>query len=154
MTRIAVVCLGNICRSPMAHVVLEQRLSEAGVDAEVVSAGTAGYHVGRPMDRRAAATLRAAGYDPSRHRAQQFDRRWFDDVDLVLAMDAANHADLLRLAGPQAERLRLFRSFDPAGPGDVPDPYYGGDEGFTEVLTMVERTADAIVSELRAGALT
>ena len=147
--RIAVVCLGNICRSPMADVVLEQRLSEAGIDAEVVSAGTAGYHVGGPMDRRAAATLRAAGYDPSRHRAQQVDASWFESCDLVLAMDEANHADLLRLAGDHHPKLRMFRSFDPAGPGDVPDPYYGGDDGFQEVLEMVERTADAIVDELQ-----
>jgi protein-tyrosine phosphatase len=147
--RVAVVCLGNICRSPMAAVVLEQRLQDAGLDVEVVSAGTAGYHVGGPMDRRAAATLQAAGYDPSRHRAQQFGRDWFDECDQVLAMDDDNYADLLRLAGPHAAKLRMFRSFDPAGPGDVPDPYYGGDEGFETVLTMVERTADAIVADLQ-----
>jgi len=147
--RIAVVCLGNICRSPMADVVLEQRLRDAGLDVEVVSAGTAGYHVGAPMDRRAAATLRAAGYDPSRHRAKRFSGDWFQECDLVLAMDDDNHADLLRLAGPHGDRLRMFRSFDPAGPGDVPDPYYGGDESFVEVLAMVERTADAIVADLQ-----
>jgi len=146
--RIAVVCLGNICRSPMAQVVLEQRLEEAGLDVEVVSAGTAGYHVGRPMDRRAATTLRTAGYDPSRHRARQFAPSWFEECDLVLAMDDGNRADLQRLAGPHVDRLRMFRSLDPAGPGDVPDPYYGGDEGFAVVLEMVERTADAIVADL------
>jgi protein-tyrosine phosphatase len=147
--RIAVVCLGNICRSPMADVVLEQRLQEAGLDVDVVSAGTAGYHIGTPMDRRAAAALKAAGYDPSRHRAKQFTSDWFDDCDLVLAMDDDNHADLIRLAGPHADKLRMFRSFDPAGPGDVPDPYYGGEEGFRDVLAMVERTADAIVADLQ-----
>ena len=73
--RVAVVCLGNICRSPMADVVLEQRFHDAGLDIEVVSAGTAGYHVGKPMDARAAATLRSAGYDPSRHRAKRFEQR-------------------------------------------------------------------------------
>jgi len=147
--KIAVVCLGNICRSPMADVVLEQRLQEAGLDAEVVSAGTAGYHVGNPMDARAASTLRAAGYDPSRHRAQRFTGDWFEDCDLVLAMDDNNHADLLAIAGDHSDKLRMFRSFDPAGPGDVPDPYYGGSDGFREVLEMVERTADAIVAELQ-----
>lgn len=147
--RIAVVCLGNICRSPMADVVLAQRLGEAGIDAEVVSAGTAGYHVGSPMDRRAAAALSAAGYDPSRHRAKRFDASWFESCDLVLAMDEDNHAELLGLAGDHQPKLRMFRSFDPTGPGDVPDPYYGGDDGFREVLEMVERTADAIVDELQ-----
>jgi len=149
--RIAVVCLGNICRSPMADVVLEQRLGEAGLDVEVVSAGTAGYHVGDPMDRRAAATLRAAGYDPTRHRAQRFDASWFETCDLVLAMDENNHADLLGLAGDHQSKLRMFRSYDPAGPGDVPDPYYGADDGFHEVLEMVERTADAIIADLRVA---
>jgi protein-tyrosine phosphatase len=147
--RIAVVCLGNICRSPMADVVLVQRLGDAGLDVEVVSAGTAGYHIGSPMDGRAAATLRAAGYDPSDHRSQQFTHDWFDRCDLVLAMDDDNYAALREIAGPHTEKLRMFRDYDPAGPGDVPDPYYGGDEGFALVLDMVERTADALVTKLQ-----
>jgi protein-tyrosine phosphatase len=148
--RIALVCLGNICRSPMAQVVLQHRADEAGLDVEVVSAGTAGYHIGGPMDGRAAAALTAAGHDPTRHRAQQFRPEWFEEYDLVLAMDRANYDDLARLAGPDTDRLRMFRDFDPAGSGDVPDPYFGGEEGFLEVLEMVERTADALVQRLAA----
>jgi protein-tyrosine phosphatase len=143
------VCLGNICRSPTAQVVLEQRLVEAGLDDRVVvhSSGTAGWHVGKPMDPRAAATLSAAGYDPSRHRARQYDDSWAPAHDLVLAMDADNLADL----GGRAERVALFRDLDPVDPGaDVPDPYYGGTDGFAEVLSIVERTSDALVSELAA----
>jgi protein-tyrosine phosphatase len=144
---VAAVCLGNICRSPMAEVVLRERLAAAGLtDVEVASAGTGGWHAGEPMDRRAAATLRAAGYDPSRHRAQQWLPAWRDRFDLVLAMDAQNLADL----GGRDERTVLFRDLDPAGPGDVPDPYYGGEDGFAEVLEMVERTADALVLALGA----
>ena len=147
---IAAVCLGNICRSPMADVVLRARLDEAGLtDVEVASAGTGDWHVGAPMDRRAAATLRAAGYDPTRHRAQQCVPAWRDRFDLVLAMDAQNLADL---GGPD-ERTVLFRSLDPSGPGDVPDPYFGGDDGFAEVLAMVERTAEAVVAEVAAARL-
>jgi len=146
--RIALVCLGNICRSPMAHVVLERALEEAGL-AEVVrvsSSGTGGWHVGNPMDERAAATLTAAGFDPSRHRARTFDAGWHDDHDLVLAMDRAN----LRDVGGRGERTGLFRDFDPVDPGDdVPDPYYGGPAGFEEVLRMVERTSTSIVAALR-----
>ncbi|GAA4749484.1 low molecular weight protein-tyrosine-phosphatase [Nocardioides endophyticus] len=143
--RIELVCLGNICRSPTAHVVLEDRLADAGLDrVEVSSSGTGDWHVGHPMDRRAAATLAAAGYDPSRHRARQHDPA--EDVDLVLAMDEANLADL----GGRTDRIRKFRDLDPLEPAsDVPDPYYGGDDGFEEVLTMVERTASAIVDALR-----
>jgi protein-tyrosine phosphatase len=130
----------------MADVVLQRRL-EGHPEIEVRSAGTGDWHVGQPMDRRAAATLRAHGYDPSRHRAQQVDVRWLDRFDLVLAMDETNLADLGELGGA-SDRVRLFRDFDPDGTGEVPDPYYGGDEGFEEVLAMVERTAAGLVAEL------
>jgi protein-tyrosine phosphatase len=144
--RIELVCLGNICRSPMAHVVLEARLADAGLDQVAVSSsGTGDWHVGNPMDRRAAATLTAAGYNASRHRARQHDPG--SPADLVLAMDAQNLSDL----GGPSDRVRLFRDFDPLERGgDVPDPYYGGDSGFEEVLAMVDRTAAALVDELRA----
>jgi low molecular weight protein-tyrosine phosphatase len=146
--RVALVCLGNICRSPMAHVVLESRLADAGLDdrVEVASSGTGGWHVGNPMDRRAAATLSTSGYDPSRHRARQYDATWPEAYDLVLVMDESNLADV----GGRSDRIALFRDLDPVDPGgEVPDPYYGGDDGFEEVLAMVERTSDAIVSAVR-----
>ncbi len=143
----ALVCLGNICRSPMAQVVLEQRLADAGLDDRVVvhSAGTGDWHVGNPMDPRAAATLAEADYDPSRHRARQYDDSWADTHDLVLAMDDDNLADL----GGRSERVAKFRDLDPVDPGaDVPDPYYGGTDGFAEVLSIVERTSEALVAEI------
>src|SRR5262249_2196760 len=121
--------------------------AEAGLDDRVVvhSSGTGDWHVGHPMDRRAAATLSAAGYDPTRHRAQQYDASWADEHDLVLAMDRDNLADL----GGRAERVALFRDFDPVDPGtDVPDPYYGGADTFSDVLAIVERTSEALVAEL------
>ncbi|PKH38101.1 low molecular weight phosphotyrosine protein phosphatase [Nocardioides alpinus] len=139
--------MGNICRSPMAHVVLESRLADARLDdrVEVASSGTGGWHVGHPMDPRAAATLAAADYDPSRHRAQQYDTSWPTAYDVVLVMDESNLADV----GGRTDRVGLFRDFDPTDPGAaVPDPYYGGDDGFEEVLAMVERTSDAIVAAL------
>jgi protein-tyrosine phosphatase len=150
--RIATVCLGNICRSPMAAVVLRRRLEDAGLGeaVEVTSAGTGGWHVGEPMDSRAAATLGTAGYDPTSHRARQFDGGWFDR-DLLLVMDAQNHADVVALsAEARPGQVRLFRSFDPLGGDDaeVPDPWYGGQRGFDDVLAMVERTSDRLVEEL------
>ncbi len=150
--RVAVVCLGNICRSPMAHVVLDERLRRAGRGAGVGvdSAGTGGWHVGGPWDTRAAATLEARGYDPSGHRAAQFTPGHSGEHDLVLAMDSDNRADLQSMGvGPA---LRLFRDFDPEGPGDVPDPYYGGEDGFASVLDMVERTSDSLVRLLQGQA--
>jgi protein-tyrosine phosphatase len=153
--QIAVVCLGNICRSPMAHVVLEQRLADAGLEdrVTVVSAGTGNWHTGEPMDERAAAALSAAGYDPSRHVARRFTPEWFAENDLILAMDASNHADISDLAPDAAllEKVRMFRAYDPAASEDddeIPDPWFGGAEGFANVLRIVERTADALVEEL------
>ncbi len=146
--RIALVCLGNICRSPMADVVLNACLAEAGLgDAvEVTSSGTAGWHVGKVMDERAAALLTQEGYDASRHRARQFDPAWLDDHDLVLAMDGSNLDDL----GGRSDRVLKFRDLDPVETGaDVPDPYYGGPAGFEEVLRMVERTSTTIVTALQ-----
>jgi protein-tyrosine phosphatase len=153
--RVALVCLGNICRSPVADVVLNARVADAGLSGavDVISAGTGDWHVGEPMDRRSAATLTASGYDASRHRAQQVARHWLDECDLVLAMDRANLADLRALAGrgTDADRLRLFRDFDPAAPGaDVPDPYYGGPDGFEAVLAMVERTCDELIGGIES----
>jgi protein-tyrosine phosphatase len=147
------VCLGNICRSPTADVVLSQRVDDVGLAGRVTvaSCGTGDWHVGRPMDERAAAVLRAHDYDPSEHRARQFDPSWLADHDLVLAMDVSNLADLRRVE-PSAdpERVRLFGDFDPVEPGgEVPDPYYGGEDGFEEVLTMVERTCAVLVSALQ-----
>ena len=159
--RIAFVCLGNICRSPMADAVLTRLVEQAGLsrEVEVSSCGTGGWHVGEPMDPRAARELVASGYDASDHRAQQFDPSWLEQ-DLVLAMDASNLADITtHITASQGldERVRMFRSFDPrvppgAGPADldVPDPWFGGDEGFREVLDMVERTCRQIVVELEA----
>lgn len=144
--RVATVCLGNICRSPVAQVVLEAKVAEAGLAdrVEVVSSGTANWHTGKPMDPRSAETLTDAGYDASRHRAQQFRPDWHDTCDLVLVMDRSNHTDV-----GESDRVHLFRDFDPVDPGgEVPDPYYGGEEGFTEVLAMVERTADHLVTLL------
>jgi protein-tyrosine phosphatase len=146
---VALVCLGNICRSPTAEVVLEERLARVGLDDRVVvhSSGTGDWHVGGPMDRRAAATLAAAGYDPSRHRARQYDQTWLEDHDLVLAMDRDNLADL----GGRSTRVGLFRDFDPVDPGaEMPDPYYGGHDTFAEVLEVVERTSESLVAELAA----
>jgi protein-tyrosine phosphatase len=158
--RIGFVCLGNICRSPMADVIMSSLVDEAGLarKVEVASCGTGGWHVGEPMDPRAAAELQAEGYDASVHRAQQFEPSWLE-MDLVLAMDAKNLAEITGGRGAD-ERVRMFRSFDPLAPSDprpdgldVPDPWFGGDEGFTEVLAIVERTCRRLLTELEALAL-
>ncbi|HET7328102.1 MAG TPA: low molecular weight protein-tyrosine-phosphatase [Nocardioidaceae bacterium] len=154
--RIGVVCLGNICRSPIAAVVLRDRIAKAGLAdlVEVDSSGTGDWHVGGPMDRRAAAVLAGSGYDGSAHRAQQFAPRWFGDHDLLLVMDDANLRVVHDLAPDDraAQRVRMFRAFDPRavdGDREVPDPYYGGDDGFARVLDIIERTADELAKRLQ-----
>jgi len=165
------VCSGNICRSPTAEVVLAARLAGAGLDDRVTveSCGLGDWHVGNPMDPRSAATLARAGYDASRHRAQQLPPHWppgnglpgnglpgngpteVDGLDLLLAMDAGHRRDLLA-GGASAERVRLLRDFDTENPGaDVPDPYYGGQQGFEEVLAMVERSSETLATAVAAA---
>ena len=154
--RVGLVCLGNICRSPMAAVVLAAKVRDAGLDDRIVvgSSGTGDWHIGEPMDPRAAAQLKAEGYDGSGHRAKQFDTRWFDAYDLLLAMDDANATDLRRQARNDSDRQRIrrFRDFDPLATDEnrsVPDPWYGDSDGFQEVFAIVERTANALVETLR-----
>jgi protein-tyrosine phosphatase len=156
---VALVCLGNICRSAMADVVLSSAVAEAGLDdrVEVVSSGTGGWHLGDPMDRRAAATLAAHGYDGSGHRVRKFEPSWHEEADVVLAMDAANHADLRALApdtpDDPADRLLMFRDFDPRavdGDREVPDPFFGDDDGFQHIMGIIERTCAEIVRRLPA----
>jgi protein-tyrosine phosphatase len=144
---VCLVCMGNICRSPMAEVVLRQTLADHGLAGRVGvdSAGTGGWHVGGPMDSRAVSLLAEHGYDGADHRARQFTADWFNRYDLVLAMDGDNLSALRRLA-PEGADLRLFRSFDPAAPAGagVPDPYYGGPEGFEHVLEQVRAASEGL----------
>lgn len=154
--RIAMVCLGNICRSPMGAVVLADRVAGVGLSdaVAVVSAGTGDWHIGEQADPRARAALRRRGYDGERHRARQFDRSWFTEVDLVLAFDHANVEALTRLAPDQDARgrVRLLRSFDPeATPADdvVPDPYWGDDQDFDHGLDLIERSVENLLGLLR-----
>ena len=134
-------------------------LAQAGLDdrVEVDSAGTGSWHVGDPPDRRASAEARARGI-AMEGRARQFREADFDRFDLVLAMDHENARHLRRIAPDEraAAKVRLLREWDPeARDGDrsVPDPYYGGPEGFTVVLDMVERACAGLIAELRAGPL-
>jgi protein-tyrosine phosphatase len=143
--RVAMVCLGNICRSPMADVIMSDLVESHGLtdSIEVTSSGTGDWHLGHPMDSRAAAQLSSMDHDPSSHRAKQFTADWADR-DLILAMDHSNLANINNILGDLARpgQVRLFREFDPQAEPDaeVPDPYYGGDAGFVDVATMVERT--------------
>lgn len=151
--RILVVCLGNICRSPTAEAALKEALTEAGLTdrVEVASAGTGDWHLGEPPDERM--TRAAAGLGLTLDSLScLITQRDFRDSDLILVMDRQNLRDVLALAPDDAARgkVRLYRDFDPEpGDGEVPDPYYGGDEGFRLVVEMARRTARGVVDHLR-----
>lgn len=154
--RILFVCLGNICRSPTAEGVCRHLAGERGLDGEVVvdSAGTAGWHVGDAPDRRAVAAARDRGIDITGLRGRQVATHDFERFDLLLAMDADNHRDLLDLApdGTARAKVRLLREFDTAavaaGDLEVPDPYYGGPEGFAAVYDAIEAACNGLLDHL------
>jgi protein-tyrosine phosphatase len=154
---IVFVCLGNICRSPTAEGVMRRLVLDEGLEdqIEIDSAGTGGWHVGAAPDARATETAARRGTTLT-GAARRFDPRDFGRFDLVLAMDRENQRDLLAIA-PDAEaraKVRLFREFDPDSAGgdlDVPDPYYGGDDGFEHVLDLVEAAARGLLADLRAA---
>jgi protein-tyrosine phosphatase len=154
--RILFVCMGNICRSPTAEGVMRHVVEREGLadSIEIESAGTGGWHVGDPPDERSATAARKRGIDID-GAARQFTAADFDDFDLILAMDEQNRRDILRLASDDDQRgkVRLFREFDPASEDaaslDVPDPYYGGKDGFDDVLDMVEAAAEGLVAQAR-----
>jgi protein-tyrosine phosphatase len=153
LIRVCFVCSGNICRSPSAEIVMRALLEKEGLDGavEVSSAGIGDWHVGEGADGRSLEALTARGYDGTTHRARQFDPRWFAEHDLVVAMDRSHLRDLRRMAGPEhVERVRLLTSFGPEPTGeDVPDPYYGGPDGFTRVLDQIEDACRALLDDVR-----
>ncbi|MEQ8263398.1 low molecular weight protein-tyrosine-phosphatase [Pseudohaliea sp.] len=151
-TGVLFVCLGNICRSPTADAVFREQVARAGLAGRVRidSCGTAGYHVGEPPDARATAAAARRGYDLSPLRARQFDPADFERFDYILAMDESNlaHLEARRPEGYRG-RLDLFLALAPAlGRREVPDPYYGGERGFEEVLDLVEQAGEALLAEL------
>jgi protein-tyrosine phosphatase len=147
--------MGNICRSPIAEVVMRSMVEEAGLGEQVAidSAGTGDWHAGGPADPRTIETLRSHGYDDGRHVARQFQMSWFADRDLVIAMDGKNLQSLRWLAPPDAvAKIVRLRSFDPASRGgdlDVPDPYYDRGDGFERVLAMVEAGCAGLLAHIR-----
>lgn len=151
------VCSGNICRSPMGHVILARMIEEASLSDQVTvsSSGTGDWHVGEQADPRTLAVLAANGYDGSRHRAREFDPEEFDEIDLVLASDEGHVRHLRRLAPTPAhrERIRLVREFDPsavaAGTLETSDPWYGGEEHFSRCFTEVEAACRGIMDHVR-----
>ena len=150
--RVLFVCMGNICRSPTAQGVFEKRVREAGLESriEIDSAGTHAYHVGNPPDPRATDAAARRGIDLTPLRARQIHAGDFEDFHYVLAMDESNLEDLRAICPDYAEsRLRLLLEFSSQGGGEVPDPYYGGAQGFERVLDLIEDAARGLLENIQ-----
>ncbi|MHB1099032.1 MAG: low molecular weight protein-tyrosine-phosphatase [Burkholderiales bacterium] len=154
-TGILFVCMGNICRSPTAEAVFRKMAEEAGLIEKIFidSAGTHDYHIGRPPDERSMRAAKGRGYDMSGLRARQVEAKDFLHFDYILAMDRNNLAILKRIAGPGLQgRARLFMEFSRDFTDlEVPDPYYGGAQGFETVLDRVESASRGLLAEIAAA---
>ncbi|MDF4914296.1 low molecular weight phosphotyrosine protein phosphatase [Vibrio parahaemolyticus] len=149
MKRILVVCMGNICRSPTGEAVLRAKAEELGVDVDIDSAGAIGYHTGNTPDTRAMAAGKQRGYSFKGMRARQVSVQDFEDFDLVLAADKANLADLLDICPAEhRHKVSLFLSHSNSSYDEIPDPYYGGDDGFELVLDLIEEASVAVLQKL------
>lgn len=153
MIKVLFVCMGNICRSPTAHGTFAKLVKEQGMEhlIQVHSAGTHDYHVGEPPDKRAQSVALRRGVNLSGLRARHVTRKDLDAYDYVLAMDNQNLTQLKAMGGPGYEqKLRLFLEFAPhLHVREVPDPYYGGEQGFEQVLDMIEAASEGLLSEIR-----
>jgi protein-tyrosine phosphatase len=154
MVKVLFVCMGNICRSPTAQGVFETLVQRENLarHIKIDSAGTHAYHVGEPPDTRATEAAKRRGVDLTTQRARKVKPEDFLEFDYVLAMDSSNFENLREICHPDYEdRLRLFLDFAPhLGVEDVPDPYYGGLQGFERVLDLIEAAAEGLLAEMRA----
>ena len=150
MTKILMVCLGNICRSPLAEGILKAKLPNTTA-ITVDSAGTAAYHLGKTPDPRSIAIARTHGIDITQLRGRQFEIKDFDDFDLIYTMDTSNFKHIIALSRTDEDRLKVNLILNELTPGEdlsVPDPYYGGDQGFKNVYDMLDKACDRILEKL------
>ncbi|WP_396600720.1 low molecular weight protein-tyrosine-phosphatase [Algibacter sp. R77976] len=148
MTNILMVCLGNICRSPLAEGILKSKLSK---DFIVDSAGTANYHSGSAPDKRSIAVARKYGLDISKLQGRQFNVSDFDTFDLIYVMDTSNYQNVIKLARHDEDVAKVKFILNETHPGknfEVPDPYYGGDHGFENVFQMLDEACELVAEKL------
>jgi|TARA_B100001964_G_scaffold238818_1_gene305007 protein-tyrosine phosphatase len=149
VSKILMVCLGNICRSPLAEGILKSKVTH--LDVEVDSAGTAAYHIGEQPDIRSIEIAKKYGIGLSNQRARQFSINDFDEFDKIYAMDTSNYANIIALARDESDRDKvdlILNEIIPTAFKSVPDPYYGGSNGFQNVCQMLDEACDKIVENL------
>ncbi len=153
--KILFVCLGNICRSPLAEAIFKHQIRERGLERRFMadSCGTANYHVGDTPDPRTIKNALKNGVTID-HLGQQFNSSHFEEFDLILPMDASNLSNILRVPGAHKHKnkIKMMRSYDPhLKDGDVPDPYYGTENDFQEVFEILDRSMKELIAELESG---
>lgn len=149
--RALMVCLGNICRSPLAEGIIDYHATRLGYPLKLDSCGTSAWHVGEPPDSRAVAVAKQNGIDIAHYRARQFHQHDFDRFDIIFAMDHANKRDLLNMAKNQEQRDKVHMVLEFGGqeaPADVPDPYYGNEADFRKVFDLLNNTAPVVLEQL------
>ena len=147
--KILMVCLGNICRSPLAEGILTHKIQHLNI--KVDSAGTAGYHIGKLPDERSIEIAEKYNIDLTKQRARQFSRADFDDFDIIYAMDTNNYTHLISLANNETERNKvrlILNEVNPEKFESVPDPYYGGEDGFQNIYNMLNDACNKIISQI------
>ncbi len=150
------VCLGNICRSPLAEGILREKANGKGMDLTVDSAGTAAYHSGERPDRRSQEVAKKHGIDISGQRARQFERSDFEVFDRIFVMDPSNYDNVVSLASNNKEAKKVELILNKLYPGKdlpVPDPYYGGRDGFENVFRMLDASCEKIIEEIKTNGL-
>lgn len=149
--KILMVCLGNICRSPLADGLLREKVARKKLNVIVDSCGTANYHVGEAPDSRMKATAKSFGISIDDLRARQFNLNDFNEFDIIYVMDSNNHSNITKLAPTEADKLKVKLILNESHPGrnlNVPDPYYGGEQGFIEVYNLLDEATEVIINNL------
>ncbi len=151
--KVLMVCLGNICRSPIAEGILREKASALNLDIETDSAGTSAFHVGESPDGRMLLTAKKNGVDISDLRARQFIKEDFTRFDLIYAMDQSNYDNIVKLAENETEKSKvklILNESIPNSNAEVPDPYYGGDQGFQHVIDLLDEAIDKALLNINA----
>lgn len=156
MSRILFVCLGNICRSPLADGIMAHKVQSKGLSITIDSAGTSNQHLGEEPDSRMQRIARARGIELSHLRARQFTTQDFENYDIIYAMDKSNLSNIYRLARNEDDKKKVKLFLNARFPGsdmEVPDPYFGGEQGFIDVFNLVDETTERIIQKWSEGEL-